>query len=150
MTTDPDSGDDSAPARPPRSVRVSAALWCALAVFLVAQAVFAWTGQNELRRRLLSQGGTEQAAVDEAHSLLLTNTGIAVFLAVVYAVIGLLVLRRFSSARIAATTVVVVHVVVVLGALAVSAANAIVFVLAGAALIALWTRESSEWVTGER
>lgn len=147
MTADPDSGDDSAP---PRSTRVSAGLWFALAVFLVAQAVFAWTGQDELRRRLLSQGGTEQAAVDKAHSLLLTNTGIAAFLAVVYAVIGLLVLRRFSSVRIAATAVVVVHVVVVLGALAVSVANVIVFVLAGAALITLWTRESSEWVTGER
>lgn len=147
---DPHHG--SKPEQPPRALRVSAGLWCALAAFLLVQAVLAWFGRADLQRQLVDAGvvGSAPEAAEQARSLLLTNTGIAVVLAVVYAALGLLMLRRVAYVRGVVTAVALLQLVLALGSGAMSLVNAIVFALAGAAVVAAWRRTSNDWLTGER
>ncbi|GAB3294002.1 hypothetical protein [Parasphingorhabdus pacifica] len=139
-------------AEPPRMLRVSVGLWCALAAFLLAQAGFAWTGRADLQNRLLDSGAAPSAseAADQARSLLLTNTWIALGFAAVYLTLGLLLLRRLAYVRVVLTVLAALHLVLVLGSAALSLVNVIVFALLGAALATVWRRTSTHWLTGER
>ena len=132
------------------SLRSGIGLWCALAVFLLVQAALSWTARDQIARQLVEQRvAAPEDATSDAQSILLTNLGIAAALAIVYAGLALLLLKRWSWARIALTVVAVVHVLVVLGRGAPSAPGLIALAMAGAALMCCWLRQSSEWLNGE-
>lgn len=142
-----DSGDGPAPT----VLRVAVALWGALAVLLLVRAAVSWADFDRLHRRLLGQQGmTSAEASAAAQSLLLVNLVISVALAAGYAGLAWLIRKRQWWARIAVTVLTVVHLLMILGTMALSASNLVVVVLALGAWACCWRAESTEWLTGDR
>ncbi|RCW46894.1 hypothetical protein DFQ14_101234 [Halopolyspora algeriensis] len=136
---------------PPTILRVALALWGALAVLLIVRAAVSWSDFDRLRRRLLGQQGmTPAEAGSAAQTLLLVNLAIAVALAAGYAGLAWLVRKRQWWARIAVTVLTVLHLVMILGTMSMSASNLVVSVLALGAWACSWRAESTEWLNGDR
>lgn len=137
-------------ADPPRVLRASVGLWCALAVVLLLQAALAWGGWDLLQQRLIEQrAATSVQAGSAARTLLLVNSGIAVVLAAGYAGLAWLMRQRRPWARLAVTGLAILHLALMLVTASLSAQNIIMLLLAVAAWACCWRRSSSEWLTGE-
>ncbi|GAB3545957.1 hypothetical protein J2S53_002762 [Actinopolyspora lacussalsi] len=135
----------------PRTLRAGLGLWAALGVFLLVRAVISWTDLGALRGRLVAASGLlPERAEQLARDLLVANTILAVVLALGYAGLAWLVLRRHSWARIAVSLLAVAHVLLLLLSGSWSASNLIVLVLAALAWACFWRRETSEWLAGDR
>lgn len=134
----------------PLQVNAAIGLWSAAAIFLLVQAGSAWSGRDLLVSRVAARRGVGPAeAAGTADHLLLVNLGVAVGLAVLYAGLAMLLLRRRPWARWLLTVLVALHLVMVLGAGAMSVPNLIGFTLIVGALVLVWSPRGSEWITGE-
>lgn len=137
--------------RPPRQLVLAVVLWWIVALFLLLQTGLMWAGRAELPQQVLESGlVAPEEATSRAERLLWTNTALAVLFAAAYFGFGALLFRQQHWARIALSVVALCHLVMVLGTGAVFSVQAVVLVIGVLAVVFLWQRASTDWLTGER
>lgn len=126
----------------PRTVRIAVGLWLAIAVFVLFTTAGLWFQRGQVQELTKWSSG-------QVTSFLLTLTVIAVLFAAAYAWLTRTFLRRKNWARIALSTVAVVHMIWILF-LGVSAANLVTLLLICAAIVFTWQRAAAQWVAEVR
>ena len=126
----------------PRTVRIAVGLWLAIAVFVLFTTAGLWFQRGQVQELTKWSSG-------QVTSFLLTLTVIAVLFSAAYAWLTRTFLRRKNWARIALSTVAVVHMIWILF-LGVSAANLVTLLLICAAIVFTWQRAAAQWVAEVR
>ncbi|MFC3892195.1 hypothetical protein ACFOWZ_11980 [Lentzea rhizosphaerae] len=126
----------------PRTVRIAVGLWLAIAVFVLFTTAGLWFQRGQVQELTKWSSG-------QVTSFLLTLTVIAVLFAAAYAWLTRTFLRRKNWARIALSTVAVVHMIWILF-LGVSAANLVTLLLICAAIVFTWQSAAAQWVAEVR
>ena len=126
----------------PRTVRIAVGLWLAIAVFVLFTTAGLWFQRGQVQELTKWSSG-------QVTGFLLTLTVIAVLFAAAYAWLTRTFLRRRNWARIALSTVAVVHMIWIL-LLGVSAANLVTLLLICAAIVFTWQSAAAQWVAEVR
>ena len=126
----------------PRTIRIAVGLWLAIAVFVLFTTAGLWFQRGQVQELTKWSSG-------QVTSFLLTLTVIAVLFSAAYAWLTRTFLRRKNWARIALSTVAVVHMIWILF-LGVSAANLVTLLLICAAIVFTWQRAAAQWVAEVR